>query len=650
MIPPGMLCKLEQAMNSRAWIVLVALLAPARSFGQAEPRRLAPIFEQPILRPETAGAEWQRYLIRKVPVLAAPPSAEHWTRQASELRRRLLEEVVFHGWPRQWVEAPPKFEDLGLIPGGNGYRMRKLRYEIVPGFFSTAILYEPQTMEGKLPAIVNVNGHVGPPGKSVEYKQKRCINQARRGILALNLEWIGFGELSHPENVHWFGAHLDLVGANAAGLFYLAMRKGLDYLAEHPNVDRARLGVTGLSGGGWQTIVLSALDERVAVAVPVAGYSSAVSRIERPQDVGDIEQNAADMLTVADYPHLTAMRAPRPTLLIYNAEDDCCFRGNLVRPYIFDAVRPFFALYGAADRFAWHLNTDPSDHNYQLDNRRQAYRFFTRHFRLPVTDEEIPVDAEIKSYQELIVGLPPGNLTILGLARKLASEIRQPDRAPDRERLRATIRYPRVQVERAWAATNTHRQGLETRSYRIDYDNGLSAAAVWARALSAGEPAPATVVLHDKGKRAAAAVAADRVNRGEQVLAADLALTGEAEPQNPTARGVAQLLATLGERALGHEAAQLAALARWLRTQGAPSVRVETTGIRSQLIALVAAAVEPGLFAEVRVRDGMHSLAHLLDAPVKYEEAPDLFCLDLYKEFDLDGLARLAAPTRVESL
>ncbi len=637
-------------MNCRASIVLLALLAPARGSAQAEPRHLAPILEQPILRPETVGAEWQRYLIRKVPPLPQPASADQWSRRAAELRRRLLDEIIFHGWPRHWVEAPPNFEDLGPLPGGKGYRMRKLRYEIVPGFSSTAILYEPETIAGKIPAIVNVNGHVGPPGKSVEYKQKRCINQALRGMLALNLEWIGFGELSHPENAHWYGGHLDLAGANAAGLFYLAMRRGLDFLAGHPKGARSRIGVTGLAGGGWKTIVLSALDERVAAAVPVAGYSSAVSRIERPQDVGDIEQNATDMLTVADYPHLTAMRAPRPTLLIYNAEDDCCFRGNLVRPYIFDFVKPFFALYGAGDRLAWHLNTDPSDHNYQLDNRRQAYGFFTRHFQLPVTDEEIPVDAEIKSYEELAVGLPPGNLTILGLARKLAAEIRRPDPPAGRDRLKAILRYRPVQVERAWALANSHHKGLETVAYRLDFDNGLSAAAVWAKALAAAGKAPATIVLHDKGKKAAAALAADRINRGEQVVVADLALTGDAEPQNPTARGVAQLLATMGERALGHEAAQLAALARWIGARGAPSVRVESAGIRTQLIALAAAALEPGLFSELRARGGMSSLRHLLDAPVKYEDAPDLFCLDLYKEFDLGQLARLAAPTRVESL
>ena len=70
--------------------------------------------------------------------------------------------------------------------------------------------------------------------------------------------------------------------------------------------------------------MLSALDNRVVLSVPVAGYSSFASRVERTADTGDLEQNATDMLTIADYPKLTAMRAPRPTLLVFNAEDDCC--------------------------------------------------------------------------------------------------------------------------------------------------------------------------------------------------------------------------------------------------------------------------------------------------------------------------------------
>ena len=126
-------------------------------------------------------------------------------------------------------ECPAAVRGDGRIEAA-GYRIRKLRYEIVPGFFSAALLYEPTGPAARRPAILNVNGHVGPPGKTVEYKQKRCITFAKNGIIALNLEWLGFGELSAKGNSHWYAPHLDLVGANGVGLFYLAMRKGLDYL------------------------------------------------------------------------------------------------------------------------------------------------------------------------------------------------------------------------------------------------------------------------------------------------------------------------------------------------------------------------------------------------------------------------------------
>ncbi len=624
----------------RAGAVLLLLAAAAAA--QTQPRQVGEMLAAELQTPDVAAFQLRSYLMKKVPGLPAARSAQQWTAEAQRLRRRALEEVVYHGWPRAWVEAPPRFEELGEIPAGKGYRMRKLRYEIVPGFHSTAILYEPAAPSGKAPGILNVNGHVGAPGKAVEYKQKRCIHQALQGMVALNLEWLGMGELAAKENQHWFGAHLDLVGANAVGLFYLAMRKGIDYLHQHPSVDPRRIGVTGLSGGGWQTIVLSALDERVAAAIPVAGYSALAARIERPQDTGDIEQNATDLLTVADYSHLTAMRAPRPTLLIYNAEDDCCFRAPLVKPDIFDRVRPFFRLYGTEDNLAWHENTDPSDHNYQRDNRIQAYRFFARHFGLPVPETETPVDAEIKSYEELAVGLPKDNLTILGLARKLAAGVER--RTAGRSELVSTLRYQPAKVTRAWSLANTKRKELETRSYRFEFTSGLSASGVWLKAIASPENAPVTVVLSDQGKKSAQAAVSDRVNRGEQVLAVDLVFSGDAAPQKPGASSYAQMLATLGERALGIEAAQLAGLVGWT---GRRPVRVETSGIRSQMAALAAAALEPGLFSEIVIRDGMRSLGHLLAAPIEYQTAPDLFCLDLYQQFDVERLEELAAPAKV---
>jgi hypothetical protein len=80
---------------------------------------------------------------------------------------------------------------------------------------------------------------------------------------------------------------------------------------------------------------------------------------------------------------------------------------------------------------------------------------------------------------------------------------------------------------------------------------------------------------------------------------------------------------------------------------GASRVRLEVTGIRNQVAALVAAALEPGLFSEIVVHQGMSSLSYLLEAPVTFQEAPELFCLDLYRQFDLDRLAAMAPTTKV---
>ena len=291
-----------------------------------------------------------------------------------------------------------------------------------------------------------------------------------------------------PRVPHDFGAHLDLVGANALGLFYLAMRRGLDYLARLPQVDPERLGMTGLSGGGWQTIMLSALDPRVAVMVEVAGFGSLESNITHPLDTQQIEETPTDFLLGEDYTNLVALRAPRPTLLIHNAEDDCCFRAMLVKPYIFDDLKPFFRIFGKEQNLAFYENLDPGTHNYQLDNRLQAYRFFTDHFHLPVAMDEIPSGAELKTIDELSVRVLTDNLTIVGLAKKLADRITRPAvpadfttretwAASQRPMLKSVIRYKPVTVANAWRMWNTKDKSLETLSYRLDLSNGLSATA-----------------------------------------------------------------------------------------------------------------------------------------------------------------------------
>jgi hypothetical protein len=394
----------------------------------------------------------------------------------------------------------------------------------------------------------------------------------------------------------------------------------------------------------------------VKVAVPVAGYESLASWLPRfPVAAGDNEQAAADMFVGQDYATLTAMRAPRPTLLIYNAEDDCCFRAALVRPYVYNATKPFFALYGKADDLQYHENTDPSTHNYQSDNRLQAYRFFSQHFNLPVVDHEIPVDPQIRSCKELEVGLPRDNLTILALARELAGEIKRlPTPAGGRERVRRAdgerkklievVRYKPVDVGDARAVTTTKHRGIESLGYRFEMSNNLPAAGIWLKGIRIPGNARITIVLNDKGKKFAAEDVVNRVNGGDQVLALDLLFTGDSSTEGiPMTWAFPETLAAEGERPLGMEAAQLLALAHWIKKNaGAPAVRLESRGIRTGVVALVASAIEPGLFSEVVIHDGMQSLGYLLSKPVHYDEAADLFCLDLYKEFDLNEIAALA--------
>jgi hypothetical protein len=653
-------------MKIKTCLTIFLLLGAALLQAQTDPAEVKAILSQSLEPRDVVTFQLQQIILKRAPKLPAPASAAEWTTKEQRIRNHLLRDVIFHGWPESWVHSAPQFQDVGLIPSGKGYQLHKLRYEIVPGFYATALLYEPERLNGKLPAILDVMGHFPAGGKATEFEQKLCINQALEGMIALNLEWINMGELHAEGNDHWFAADLDLVGANGVGLFYLAMRRGLDYLWDNPHVDRNRIGVTGLSGGGWQTIVLSSLDPRVKAAIPVAGFASLEGRAERlPGEPGDLEQNATDFLTGQDYPELVAIRAPRPTLILDNINDDCCFRAPLVKPFVYNAVKPFFRLYGKEDNLGFHADTSIAAHNEGLDNREQIYRFFAKAFGLHVSASEIPVGEDVKSYDDLKVGVPNDNLTILDLARKMAGEIkRQPipsgasQRArwsvEERNQLRQVVRYHAVEVARAWPEFNTYHNQVESISYRFEMDNGLSAVGTWIKDVPTPANAAMTVFLNDQGRKGAGtevwdrfpAVAA-RLERGEQTLVLDLLFTGEAAPPKH-AELMAEMLAATGERPLGMEAAQLIGIIHWAQQTWAPRrVRLESDGIRSQIVSLIAAALQPQLFSTLEIHQGMRSLDYLLEKPVRYQDAPDLFCLDLYKDFDIDSLEALTEPTKL---
>jgi dienelactone hydrolase len=651
-----------------------ALLGAHVVYGQGSSKQELPLLSQPLQSPAVVADELQHFMQRFVPPLEVPSSPKAWEQKSDEIRTQELG-VLYHGWPEEWVHSTPHFERVSVAEH-KGYRIVKMRFEVVPGFWSSALLYEPEHMTGKMPAILDVNGH-GPGGKAVEHKQKRCINQALRGIVALNLEWFSFGDLSAEGNNHSYGRLLDLAGANGEGLFYLEMRRGLDFLYDHPNVDRARIGVTGLSGGGWQTIMLSSLDPRVGPAVPVAGFATLTTAIEQPRYTGaDPEQNGSDSRVRVDYAQFIAMRAPRPTLLIYNDMDDCCFRADIVKQGVYDDIKPFYALFGKPGDLQWYDNQDPGTHNYQRDSREASYRFFDAAFGLHVPDTEYAeTDAEVQSAADLNVGLPADNLTILGLAQRFAAQIHHDApvhldaAAGDAQRrvLRQVARCEPVTVKQAWPIAATHENKVQSVGLRFEFSNGLSATGVLLRSVYTAPDAPVTLLMADAGMKTTVDDVANDISRGRRVLVLDPLFFGENIPgaNSRSAGPFAQMLAALGQRPLGLEAAQVNAVVRWLATEhdhgssspgailakpdpAAQTVHMITTGPRAELVGLTAAALEPELFRTLAARKSIDSLAEVFKNPQAYDEAYEMFCLDLYRDFDINTLAALAAPVNVQ--
>lgn len=648
----------------------VALLSFGRAvaFAQTVPGTVHRFLPARLQSADVVTYQMQQFLMDRAPRLPHPASAEQWTEQAQQIRNHVLNDVIYRGWPKDWIDSPPHFEDVGAVPvpAGAGYRAEKFRYEIVPGFLGTAVLYEPANLQGKVPAVLNVLGHYGT-GKAMPFQQKLCINEALRGMIALSLELLDEGELKLDGNQHYFGSDLDLVGVSGDGLFYLAMRRGLDYLYDNPHVDRSRMAMTGQSGGGWQTLMLSALDTRVKVAIPVAGFATLQGRLERiPGEPGDYEQIAPDLLNGQGYQTFVAMLAPRPTLESNNAEDSCCFRAPLVKPFIYDAIQPFFALYGKQDAFAFHADAEVLAHNYDHDNRQQTYRFLDKWFRLPDKPDEIPVGQDLNTYDQLAAGIPADNQTILGLARQIASKLDHPappeaaaERAAwarnERATLRKIVNYQPVTVAHPWYMADTDDNTVESTSFRFTLSNGLSATAVWIKAKWTPERAPMTVVLNDGGREGADREVWDNypevgyaLEKGNQVLVLSLLFTGDANPARGDAARFAYMMNAVGSPPLGLEAAQLIGITHWAQQHWhASRVSLESSGYRMQVVSLVAGALEPKLFGKIAIHQGMHSLGYILDEAVSSGQVPDMFCRDFYKDFDLNTLKAMAAPTAV---
>ncbi len=575
-------------------------------------------------------AEMKDFLRTAIPRFEAPRDIGAWRRRIPELRREILRNVFLRGFTAAQMESIPKVVWGEVLRPDPSYSVRKLRYEIYPGYWIPALLYDPVTRLKKVPAVMFLMGH-GQSGKF--WPQIHCANLARRGMLALNLEFIGMGELG-GDRVHSNIAYLNLTGLSGVGLFYMAMKKGLDILLSHKRADRRRVAATGCSGGGWQSIVISALDPRVTLSVPVAGYTSCRGRVECPADVGDLEQVPPDLAKVADYPALTAMLVPRPALIIYNEMDDCCFATARARPAIYDPVRPVYRAFNAEDKFETYSNTDPGNHNYDADNRSQLYKFLNKHFGLDSPISDIHRDEEILPESSLTVGLPEEQETLLSIAlkraRKLNAERKPPQSASDRQKLRRSlselIRLPEYDA----ADTIICRTGnLSQRMLKI------GPWSVPASFHSARNPESAEVWIADGGR---SSMAGRKPDESSSVCAADIMGTGENRP----GYNLLMLFESAGQRLLGIQVAQILACAKLVRRRtGIRRIDIVSDGLRTYVASLLAVAIEPSLFRRLTVSSPISSLSELIEIPCRHSDDFPLFCMGLLEVADIKEMKML---------
>ena len=630
-------CEMCRTPGSRASF-LRAALAEEKRVANVEPLTVEEVtaaLAEAIIGPDLALEEVQVFNETRVPDMPRVRTAEEWQAKASAIRKQVLDRVVFRGGAADWRDTPLRVEWGRTIEDLPGYRIKKLKFEAVPGWWIPALLYEPLELKGKVPVVMNVNGHART-GKATDYKQLRCINQAKRGMIALNVEWIGMGQFANRKG-HYQMAQLDLCGVAGIAPFYLNMSKGLDVLLAHPYADPDRVAVAGLSGGGWQTIFISSLDERVKLANPVAGYSSFKTRARHGKDLGDSEQTPNDLAVYADYTHLTAMLADRAALLTNNVYDRCCFTAGHALPPLIDAAAPIFSLLDRRDYLRTHINHKPGSHNFGVDNRQQLYRFMGDVFYPGDTSFdalEIPSEAEVKSYDDLVVPLPEDNHSFNSIALGLMKDLPNPQTgslAEQRKRLLEIIHAKDYTV-------NAKEVGGEGGVVHFQFALGRDWT-VPATVFTPPEAKATTLLIADEGRAKQTAAVTQLMEDGNRVVALDPFFFGESKIKSRDFLHVI-LMHAVGERALGVQAGQIAAIADWAAEAYGEPVGLQSIGPRLSVAARLA-AVQSEAIQMVTLHDPMKSLKEVLTENRGANHLPEMMCFGLLEAFDLKQIESL---------
>ena len=337
----------------------------------------------------------------------------------AELRKSLLEMIG---------GLPARKTDLHATITGNvsaaGFHIEKLIYQSLPGFYVTALVYVPENGGNVHPAVLVPAGH-SPDGKN--HYQALCQRLVLRGYLVISWDPVGQGERSQFWDAAKKKSRYNLVcgehavmgnlaylaGANLARWEIWDGMRAVDYLLTRPDVDRERISITGTSGGGFQTALLGALDERIKVIIPSCYITTLPMRVENrifADSDSDPEQDLFGLISNGvDNAGMLLMMYPRAAMVATAALDFFPIEGAHKS---YAEVSAFYKRFGHANRIEFVESYNRNE--YSLKNQEAALSFLDHFNNMPVRHSLPPVtefddaDLQVTRSGQVSVDFPKG--------------------------------------------------------------------------------------------------------------------------------------------------------------------------------------------------------------------------------------------------
>ena len=467
-----------------------------------------------------------------------PRSQEEWRTMQGELRNRLLN--VLGVVPRN--PAPVSAETVGASDMGS-YTLERVVYFSRPDFPVTALLYVPRDLDGPAPGIICPHGHA-QTGKATSNYQCNQISLAQKGYVVLAPDMIGYNERRASDHAY-LGSPL-LVGRCLIGMEVWDNMKGIDYLQSRPEVDPGRIGCVGNSGGGTQTLMTAALDERVTAAAP--SDATTFFWYDHTKERSICACNVKPrVLPIAEIDAVLGLIAPR-WLLLVGGRQDSVFPHDLQKK-AYRRARRFYDLMGVEERIDQFITNEP--HSLSRAKREAIYGFFNRVLKgiedpaeAEEPDDEEPLSPEDPRAVCFPNGVPDSLRTATDLVADEVAEMVQafepPEdptgysgfRAKHTEELRSVlIRREPAQVPLDLEVHHTSEARgprVEWISFQADEITRLPAVLSWPKRTP--ERVTALIDPEGKGSQRVAEIATHLVGAGHAVLSLDLRGWGEIKP------------------------------------------------------------------------------------------------------------------------